>query len=1604
MQPTKQMRYFLFCFAIVIGFFSSLIIGCGGGGGGGGGSGGTPGPEPDPVIDGRTRVVGSLSVPSGMSPTDFSVVCLGKISSVSISGAFAADVYSNAITLIIAAPENGALGLMATVIICDGNIFVAGDTARTKKAHLIRQTGGSEDNNFSITPMSTAVSLVFQSPYLFSPDPAKATAIMEIIEANTEVGDLSTEVERVLFENNAYQEIEDPFADETLSDAYAKAIRSVLCEVQVACTGITCASTASSENADLFLYDGNRSLRILSLPKVLNNGDLEGKPATMMAANQGCESYTVDTDFITIEKKENPDKQDEYLIKIDSIQSNAVDWIAEVIELDPSDFKKLEDLEAAANSNTNFTRILTDPIHGSERVQAKGYAGFINFPEQVIDEAVGFLAQKIFSGGTPIPATRNGLFIIRAFSGGGWQSDGDEQGFVTSIDYLKDPYEGAFQLNAVNGVLDLISCLIPVNELKDGNSDIESKYKFIACLLTEGAKEFSLNITDHDVLIKEFMEKSPGIADTIFDALKGGAEGGSQVITKCLGQAGLDQAEEFIEDKAGGIAKKHTKGIMKTLGAKASSIGSGMAWLELAANIGKVIERTARLILSATPMESQLIVVGYPFPKPSDPANLRARAISSSQIQLSWEPSQDDSGKVKYKIYEEGAYGSQALFKENVLGTAITLSSLESREYCFSVSAIDEATPDPNESGKSNTSCAKTVTDTMVWSWGGETSATLGPVPSFADYRVPQPLDPYAGEGLQDVYHVSAGNNFTVGVNVENEVRAWGDGSQGQIGLEVSDTISPSSPTPFKIGTLSDVVKVSAGVVYTTITEEDETAAGGSHIIAMAKDADYVYAWGANSAGQLGNGNQGDISEIPLQVDVCAGVDAHVIDVSAGAEHSVAACSDGLLYIWGTAIPDVLGYPLEEGCEDISPPDTNKPCALFDYYYNCGETYPLPDVISVAAGAYHTTVLTVDGDVYTWGWNDFGQLGDSTQTKSRIPKKVEVLDNIQVVAVAAGSYHSLALTANGRVYSWGKNDYGQLGYPTSSYDCGESSETCRSTPRLVADLQDTFITRIAAGSYHSMALAYSGTAYSWGWNKCGQIGNGRDKTKDGEEIASVHEIEVLFDAFGLERQAFVDIAGGYCHSNAISIQNTIPTASIETPWDGEVFTSGDEISFSATAYDQEDTPSVAWILCNENERICTIHFGETSWESTNLPLGNYSAFLWVIDSYGTVGEDVVQFIVAEDLPWQVMRLGNSGGGFNASVKVSLAPFNRSHIIYYFRDELHTAIGHTLSDLCGFGQTTDIPLQDSYTRFAAVREGSGKIHFCYMDPTSTSLWYRNGVDSNWSNPVLLGSGHTNFFYPASMAVDKSGHVHISYELGENLYYATNASGSWETEVLVDGSASILDKGHTIALSGSGTPQVWYYDRTTESIKRAVPVDDGDGIGGSWIVTTISQLPQHVDTLSIHIQSEGSIDKKAYLTYKTSIYSDPESMSLYHTWLDLESEDENETLNVTKVHTAKRPGDNKLMSARSVTPAMAMDSKGNCHLCFYQRQSDGMAGLFYETNRTGSWKISEVDSFEDFILDFGECSIVTDTHDNVHIGYTTYPDTKFARLRYAPTAID
>jgi len=243
----------------------------------------------------------------------------------------------------------------------------------------------------------------------------------------------------------------------------------------------------------------------------------------------------------------------------------------------------------------------------------------------------------------------------------------------------------------------------------------------------------------------------------------------------------------------------------------------------------------------------------------------------------------------------------------------------------------------------------------------------------------------------------------------------------------------------------------------TTLSARAQILDGGArHSIIICEDST-VWTCGDSNYGQLGNGTQ-TLVGIPVQITSLSAAVAG----SAGYWHTMAAMADGTVWTWGYNDDTRLGYSTAS--------DTNT---------TPQQVPGITGITSVAAGGnFSMALVTSDSSIWGWGDNFYGQLGDSTSGSTDNPP-VKVANLTGIVQISTGYDHTLALDKNGNVWAWGENSYGKL---------GDSSGTLRKYPVPVYGL--TNVIKVYASKDNSIAVKDDGTVWAWGWNMFGQLGNG----------------------------------------------------------------------------------------------------------------------------------------------------------------------------------------------------------------------------------------------------------------------------------------------------------------------------------------------------------------------------------------------------------------------------------------------------------------------------------------------------------------------------------
>lgn len=414
------------------------------------------------------------------------------------------------------------------------------------------------------------------------------------------------------------------------------------------------------------------------------------------------------------------------------------------------------------------------------------------------------------------------------------------------------------------------------------------------------------------------------------------------------------------------------------------------------------------------------------------------------------------------------------------------------------------------------------------------------------------------------------------------------------------------------------LLQVKKAEANTTYDANPQIKGGYYHTLALTSDGK-IKAWGYNAYGQLGNGTTTN-STTPVQVIGITGVTT----ITAGGYHSLALTSDGKVWAWGHNTYGQLG--------NGTTTHSSVPVQV---------TGITGTVIAVAAGAYHSLALTSDGKVWSWGYNDHGQLGNGTTTSSTTP--VEVTSLTGATAIAAGGLYTLALTPDGKAWAWGFNGDGELGN-------GDTKNS--KTPVQVIGL--TGATAIAAGGYHSLALTPDGEVWAWGYNADGELGNGTTTN-------SSVPVQII------------DIAS--------------PTVSITSPADGSLISNNTpQLSYTAT-----DTGSgVASVVVTVDGEVVNKISGD------NLdPLSDGQHTVAVTASDAAENSTTATSTFTVDATAPTVSATPAGGIYNSSQSVSLSASEPASI-YYTTDGTTPAA----SSDCYIGLPIDI-LTTATLKFIAI---------------------------------------------------------------------------------------------------------------------------------------------------------------------------------------------------------------------------------------------------------------------------------------------------------------
>ncbi|KAK5052712.1 hypothetical protein LTR84_002578 [Exophiala bonariae] len=396
-----------------------------------------------------------------------------------------------------------------------------------------------------------------------------------------------------------------------------------------------------------------------------------------------------------------------------------------------------------------------------------------------------------------------------------------------------------------------------------------------------------------------------------------------------------------------------------------------------------------------------------------------------------------------------------------------------------------------------------------VYVFGEGSSGELGLGSAKGQTEVKRPrYNPNLSPETAGVVALSVGGMHTAALTHDNKILTWGVNDQGALGRDTawdgglrdladdasdsdsdsgSETaINPKESTPAE----ADFTGLPTDLKFTQVVTTD------SATFVLTAEGD-VYGWGTfrSNEGIFGFDNT---TLIQLRPKLVKGL-KKVIKLAAGANHVLALQSNGVVYGWGSGQQNQLGRRILErrATNSLVPMPVGLP----------------KKIIGLGAGAYNSFAMRENGDVFSWGLNNFGQTGipkefDETGASKgadvHAPMIIEGLEGKgNVTCIQGGAHHTVACTDKGELLVWGRLDGYQLGLKVSDLPQDEVVRDSAGNPRILTvptQIPDIHAIQVAAGSDHCVAVDKNGKAYAWGFSTTFQTGLGTD---DDVELATM---------------------------------------------------------------------------------------------------------------------------------------------------------------------------------------------------------------------------------------------------------------------------------------------------------------------------------------------------------------------------------------------------------------------------------------------------------------------------------------------------------------------
>lgn len=351
----------------------------------------------------------------------------------------------------------------------------------------------------------------------------------------------------------------------------------------------------------------------------------------------------------------------------------------------------------------------------------------------------------------------------------------------------------------------------------------------------------------------------------------------------------------------------------------------------------------------------------------------------------------------------------------------------------------------------------------------------------------------------------------------------------------------------------------------------------------------------------------------------------------------------------------------------------------------------------IAVGSSHVIALTSSGKLYGWGAGHNGQLGPSTTYSTPTPIAIAIeaspLSGRKIVAIAAGSDHSLAVDADGAVYAWGRNDNGQLGDDSTSDSPTPVAVVTSGTP-----MEGKKIVAVSAGMGFSVALASDGTLYSWGLNTSRELGNGTTTT-------SHKPVAVTMSGTPMAGKKIIAISSRYRHTLALDSNGAVYGWGVNSS--GELGNGNSSTTSVPVAVNTTGTPMLGKVI----SRI-------SAGSAYSLALSSDgSLYAWGLNSSGQLGEGTTN---AKNKPVAVntATIGNKPMAAIAAGANHNIALDTSGVVYSWGSNSDNQLGRTTgyTNIIGAVTISGSALQDKTVKavhaggaFSTVLAADGRVY-------------------------------------------------------------------------------------------------------------------------------------------------------------------------------------------------------------------------------------------------------------------------------------------------------